>query len=136
MNEKELQEKYIQIQILQAQLEEYQKELETIAMKQTEIDALKKALSDLEEQKNKKSFSIVGHGIFVESELKNTSDVLVNVGANVLIKKSVKDALKMLEEQQAEIVKINASLVINAQGIQSKMIELQEELQKSVSKQK
>lgn len=134
MDDKELQEKYLQLQLLQAQLEEYQKEVEAIRSKLEEVEYLRESLKEFDNKQKQNSYSIIGKGIFVESDLKKDTEFLVNVGANILVKKDTKDVLKMLEEQQSQLGAINAGLTLNTQHLQAKALEIQKELQSALSK--
>jgi len=64
MDDKELQEKYLQLQLLQAQLEEYQKEVEAIRSKLEEVEYLRESLKEFDNKQKQNSYSIIGKGIF------------------------------------------------------------------------
>ena len=82
-------QKYFMLQMIDAQIKEIEKQIMELEQRSAEISSLKSSLKALGDSKNNsKSFSSLGLGIYTESEIKNTKDVLVNVGSGVLVKKS------------------------------------------------
>ena len=76
--QKEVEEKYMILQLIAGQLQEMQKQLESLEAKSGEIVGLKNSLSRLSGTKiNSKSYSSLGLGTFVESEIKNTGNVFL-----------------------------------------------------------
>ena len=51
-------------------------------------------------------------GIFVKAKLEDNKEVRVNVGSNTVVTKSVEDAVKMLQEQEAEITQYRSDTLV------------------------
>ncbi|MCD4759626.1 prefoldin subunit alpha [archaeon] len=106
-------------QLMGQQVQQIEQQVATIGMQLTELEQLKENLIELKTLKNKKIHTPIGAGIFLESELKETNNVLLNVGANVIVKKDTDSAIKLLEGQVVELKKIQE----NMQGEYDKLVE-------------
>ena len=101
LNEKELQQKYMEFQVIQQQIEQLQQQLHTLNQQLQQLELTKNNLNELTSVKSgTDSFSQIAPGIFVESTIKNTEKLLVNVGANTAVEKSVPQAIALVEEQE------------------------------------
>ncbi len=86
---KKAEQRYMILQMISSQIQELQKELESIEGKSSDLSNLRASLGTLSSTKEgAKALSPVGLGIFAESELKSTSHVFVGVGAGVMVKKN------------------------------------------------
>jgi len=132
-DEKEAEQKYIMLQMIDAQIKELEKEIEAVEQRAFEITSLKSSLKALSESKaNSKSFAPLGYGIFTESELKNTTNVLVNVGAGVLVKKTVPEADEILGKQIAQIDSVASQLTQNLTNMATRAQQIEKEIQELV----
>ncbi len=129
-DEKEVEQKYIMLQMIDAQIKELEKEVEAIEQRAFEITALKASLKALSESKaNSRSFAPLGYGIFTESELKNTANVLVNVGSGVLVKKTVPEADEILGKQVAQMDSVISQLTQNLTSLATRAQQIEHEIQ-------
>jgi len=104
--------------------------------KASDVAGLKNNLKCLAESKaGSKSFSSLGLGTYVESEIKNTETVLVNVGAGVFVKKTAKEAEEIIGKQISQLDSINAQLTENLTMLAARAQELEGELQELVGAQ-
>lgn len=128
--QKEVEEKYMILQLIAGQLQEMQKQLESLEAKSGEIVGLKNSLAKLSSAKvNSKSYSSLGLGTFVESEIKNTGNVLVNVGAGVLVKKTTSEADELASMQLAQMDAVAQRLTHNINAMSARAQELESEIQ-------
>jgi len=129
-NKKKLEEKYLMLQLLDAQIKELEKELTALEVQNKNILNLKESLSSLEKSKeNSGGFSAIGAGIYTESDIKDTKNVLVNVGAGVLVKKTISETSQLLNKQVKQSDEITKRLAANMQTLSEKAAELQIEIQ-------
>lgn len=107
MNEeeqKDMQQKYLQLQILDSQINQLQKQHRLLDEQISEITISEQGLGDLSKQKiGSEILTHISPGIFIKAGLKNNSEVIVNVGSNVAVKKPIPAAKKMLEKQITEM---------------------------------
>lgn len=90
-------------QQLMSELNYYQDLLEQVETSMTNLKNTKKSLEDFEKETSNIVLAPIANGVFVEAEIKN-KDLFVNVGSNIVSKKSVKEAIKIIEEQEKEII--------------------------------
>lgn len=85
------------------ELNYYQDLLSQVDSSLSNIKNTMSALEEFEKEKGKEVLAPIAHGVYVEAELKN-KDLFVNIGSDVVSKKSVKEAISILEEQEKEIL--------------------------------
>jgi len=106
----------IQLQYLQSTLADYQRAKITVEQLNTVDD-------------NSEILIPVGAGTFVNGSLKNTSNVLIGVGAGIVIEKTVDEAVIKLEERIKRIQENLEKMVSLGQKIQSDAEELSHKTQ-------
>jgi prefoldin alpha subunit len=104
------QQKFMEFQLLNQQMQQMQQQLHSLDNQLSELDNIKSDLISLKDQKNSKTFSSLGGGILVESEIKESDSVLLSVGANVLVKKKKEKAIELVEKQLEQLTQIKAQL--------------------------
>ena len=122
--EKEIQQKYLEFQMFQQQLEQITQYLRELDMKLGEYVLTKKGLSDLEKVKvGSEIFAPIAPGIFVKAELKDTNELLVNIGANISAIKDRSQAIKLIDRQIEAVQQTQAQL-------NDKVVQINEQAQK------
>ncbi len=100
-DEEQMKQKYMQLQLMQQQMEEVNKHLTMLAEQNAELEVSLEALQELEHTKvNNEFLAPIANGIFVKGELKDTQKLVVNVGSNVTVEKNVSEVVELLREQQ------------------------------------
>ncbi len=128
--ENKAKEKYMEFQILQQQLEQMQKYLEELNEKLAEFHQTKEALRDLEKVKqNSEVFVSVAQGIFAKAKLQNPNELLINVGANSAVAKTIPQVIEMIDTQMSEIEKIQVQIDGNVARITQRINKIFGELQ-------
>jgi prefoldin alpha subunit len=118
-------------------IEYYKQQLESIDM---QLQYLQSTLADYQRAKitveqlntvneNSEVLVPVGAGTFVNGSLKNTSNVLIGVGAGIVIEKTVDEAVIKLEERIKRIQENLEKMVTLGQKIQSDAEELSRKTQ-------
>lgn len=108
MNEKEkkefIQGKLFELQLLEKHSIEMQNQMQQLLNESQELSILEESLSDLEQIKvGKKFFSQLGSGVFVKAELNDHKNIVMNVGANILVEKPVAEAKDLIKKQIKEL---------------------------------
>ncbi len=104
MTNKELQEKYLQIQFLEQQLAQLQQQISIVEQQIMDFKQVENSLDNLSKtKKNTKLLSSLGLGIFLETRLENNKEVLMNVGSRVVVKKPIQEAKRVLKNQTEDL---------------------------------
>lgn len=102
--DKNLQEKYLEYQVLQQTLNQLYQKKSIIQNQINEFSNLKDNLDSLKKSnKNSPMYAAFGSGVFAKAELKETDTVLVNIGSNIAIERSVEDSKKLVDAQVQEL---------------------------------
>jgi len=97
-------DKYIPLQLLQQQLGQLTEYLEKLQLQQQELVTSLEALTELQKTKiNTEILAPVANGIFLKAELKDNQKLVVNVGAEVIVEKTISEVITLLEEQREKI---------------------------------
>lgn len=124
-DEAKLQEKAMKMQMVEQQMMQVQKQLQQLEGQQLDLGITKESLEDLKKtEKGTDMLSMISPGIFVKTELKGTEDVIINVGANVAVKKKLDDAKKMVENQVEEIKNLQMQLMEDMQKLNGTLMNL------------
>lgn len=102
----EEQRKLFENEIMRAHLEELDRQIADITAKQNELEFLKEGLSQLKGKKDKEMLFPMGAGILAHGKIISDEKVIVNVGANTLVEKTVPEAQKIIDAQLDELATV------------------------------
>ena len=101
MNEDQVKEKYMQFKMIQEHIEH----LQALNQQNEDIEISRNALHEMTTTElNTDLLTPIADGIFISSKLTNNKTVIVNVGSNVTVEKTIPEAIKLLQKQQKETV--------------------------------
>ncbi len=111
MSEEKLKEKYMEFQMLEQSLAQLNQRKATIENQINEFSALQESLDNLKNSENNSPmYSPLGSGVFIKSELKDTKNVLVNIGSNIAVERSIEESKKLVDKQMSELKEIISKL--------------------------
>ena len=117
-------------QFLQKQTEELENNVALIDREIEDLGNLDKNLEFLMNSKEKVTISTIGKGIHVKTTLES-KDLLVEVGAGVIVKKSPQEARSIIENQIKKLTEarfhVMNKLDIYSKTMESLMVELEQE---------
>jgi prefoldin alpha subunit len=127
--QKELQEKYFQLQVLDSQIQQLQKQHKLLEEHVSELVFAKQGLDDLSRVSiGSEILAPFSSGIFVKGVLSNNSEVVVNVGSNVAVKKNIPDAIVLLDSQLGEVREAQTNVLLELSGLTKQAMILESEL--------
>ncbi len=106
-SDEERAQKAMESQILQAQISELEKQLDEISSKKAELLFIKESLNQIKNQSNKDILLPLGSGILIRGKLTDDKKVLVNIGGNTIVEKSVDEAKQIIDKQIEEISSVS-----------------------------
>ena len=98
MNEKNQQELMFKLQMYEQQMQNIQQQIGAIEEAIIDLEKLKLGLNDLAGKTGQEILAPLGRGIFVKTELLS-EEFLVDIGGGNLVKKTIPETKKVLEEQ-------------------------------------
>ena len=129
--QKELQRKYMQMQLLKQQMNALLEEKMLIDEKVSEVAVTIDALQNLGKvKKGDEIWSGLGSGSFMRSDVKDIDRVLISVGAGVLIKEERSRAIDILRSRLDELNKIDRDLIAEINKFSDQINRLEPEIQR------
>jgi len=131
LSEEEIQQKYTQFKAIQEQIEQISQQTEWLNQQNAELDISKRALEELEKTKTQTEIlAPIANGVFIRTTLQDNEKLIVNIGANTTVEKTVPEVIKIMEEQkrQATLNLIEAEAVM--QELQQQAMKIYQEVEK------
>ncbi len=129
--QREMQQKYLELQIIDQQLKQLQKQIQTIDAQIIELNNTKANIDDLENIKPGSGVLIpVNPGIFFKGVIKNSKEFKVNVGANTVVNKSATETKELINQQINEMSDVREQLLGNMQELILQAQVVQRDLEK------
>jgi len=136
-NQAKIQEKYLELKFLEQKINQVNEQILELEKQSLTFNLLSENLEDIQKTKTgEKIFVPLGSGLFIESQLKDNKEVLINIGSDVFIKKDISEARIFIKEQIGQIEstiniidKTLQKLVLESQKLQSELKELVYEIQ-------
>ena len=131
--QQKVQEMYMEFQVLEQHIRQLQKQLEAVTQQLIELTITSSSLDEFNKTKpGKEIFVPLSSGIFAKASIKDTSGLLVNVGANVVVQKDVASTKKLIQKQMEEIKKIQEQMVGELEKLTNHAAQLEMQLQSMV----
>ncbi|MBM3303838.1 MAG: prefoldin subunit alpha [Candidatus Aenigmarchaeota archaeon] len=115
----EMQNEVILYQLLHRQLNQLSAEAESVERKAVEAAATKQSLKELKSPND--LLMPIGSGCYVHGKFSNAKQVLVDIGAGVLLPKNPADAEAFIADREAQITRLKAELQGEAAKIVNEM---------------
>lgn len=132
--QKKAQEAYLEYQALDQHIKQLQKQLEALTSQLMEMSATSMSLEEFEKIKiGREVFIPLSSGIFAKASVKDNSELLVNVGANVVVKKDVISTKKLINKQIEEMKKLHGRMLEDLEKMANRAAHIEAQLQNLVS---
>ena len=130
---KQTQQKYLELQLLDHQMSQAQKQIQMLENQVAELDIVQQSLDSFATMKpGSESFVTLTPGIFAKSELKDVKHVVVNIGAGVAVQKTIPETKMILATQSAEMRKLQEELTAQLEKLAEKAEQVEAELKKII----
>jgi prefoldin alpha subunit len=95
------QQKYLELQMMQQQIEEISKQTEELNQQLLDIEISRNALEEVgKTEVGTEILAQIANGIFVKTKLLDNEKLIVNVGADTTVEKTIPEVVEMLSEQE------------------------------------
>ena len=97
-------DRYRQLQMIQQQAEQIAEYVQKLQLQLQEIENSLEALQELKDTAlNTEILAPVANGIFLKASLQDNQKLVVNVGAEVTVEKTIPEVINLLQEQKEKI---------------------------------
>ncbi|MFH0978368.1 MAG: prefoldin subunit alpha [Candidatus Woesearchaeota archaeon] len=132
VKQEELQQKYMEFQMLDQQMKQTQKQLQALEDQVVEIIYTQQGLEELKKVKEGTEILVpVSSGIFAKAKIQKPGELIVNVGAGTAVSKTVDSTQEMLSKQLIEVQRMHQAIIEVVQKIESQMQGLEREITES-----
>lgn len=130
---KKVQENYVEFQIIGQQIKQLQKQLDMVTYRLMELSSIVNSFEDFSRITSEKEvFVPLSSGIFARASIKSTSELLVNVGANVVVAKDTASTKKLLQKQMEELKAVQKQVIGELERMTAHAMQLEARLQGAV----
>ena len=131
MEKEQMGKAMLEMSMMENQLKQLDQQLSMLEQQIMEDEKVEANLDEL--RKNGKSEVILplGGGIFTHGHMEKLDNVIVSVGANILVEKSVDDSKKMLEIRRKRMIEAREELANQVKNILQSMTHLEKGLRES-----
>ena len=102
LKQEQLREKFTQFQTLQQYIEQVEEHLTLLNKQYVDLEASKEALREFSGANLGTVLAPIANGVFIKAEAKDNQNLLINVGADTVVEKSVQQAIELFKERQKE----------------------------------
>ncbi|QQG39250.1 MAG: prefoldin subunit alpha [Candidatus Woesearchaeota archaeon] len=135
-NKEEIQEDYGKLQLAEQQIQGLHEQVEAVQHRVQEFSILTDSLDEFQDVKPGSEILVpLGPGIFAKASLKDNKELLMNVGANIVLKKKLPEVKEDIKKQVNELIELNNNLGEELQKVISRAREIQQKILSSVNKQ-
>ena len=133
MSMEQIQEKYMEFQMVDAQVNQIKEQLKALDAQATELKNLSENLDELEKvSEDSESLIPVNSGVYLKGKITDKKKVIINVGSNIMVEKDIESAKHMVESQINQISDVRVQFVDEykttvkrAKALQKEIIALQ-----------
>ena len=123
----------LRLQEAHQQSKDIDEKYQIIEQQISELQKFELTLEELEKNESKEILASLGKEVFIKSDIKDDK-LFVDVGSGILLKKSIAEAKKIIEEQSKRINKIKIQLIAEKENLSEKVKSLIEEAEKGEKK--
>ncbi|RLE96867.1 MAG: prefoldin subunit alpha [Thermoprotei archaeon] len=110
-------------------VEEVRRRIELLNATLNEVVSAKSALEELEIVEEGEELLVpIGAGVYVRTRISGKNEVLVTIGANILVEKSIEEARKYLDEREQKLRDLLQRHMSDYQSLVSRLGEIEREL--------
>ncbi len=127
--EKNQQELMFKLSMFEQQIQQLQQQIQAVEQGIVEMNTLSIGLDELKDSKGKEILAPIGRGIFAKTKLVS-EELTVDVGGGNLVKKSIPNTKKIIDEQVNKLKDVKKTLNDNLEKISMELVSVMEEKKK------
>jgi prefoldin alpha subunit len=123
-----------ELNMYKAQADALNQQIETLKATISELSLAEETLDSIKGKKQMESLVPIGAGSFLISEIKNTEEVIVGLGAGAAAKKKIEDAYESIGEQKKELETLMDKMMKDLQKISEIIVQKSPEAEELIQK--
>ena len=124
-----LQQRYMELQMIDAQIKQIQKQIQLIDNQVNELNFMQESIEEIKNVEPGTEILVpLSSGIFLKAELKDVNTALVNVGSGVTVEKTMEQTKALLAAQQNELLSYQQDLDATLAELSVRAGSIEEEL--------
>ena len=128
-SKEEIQSYLSELRIIDSHLKEFSAQIESLDQQGVELAYIQQSIDDLSENDAGCRILVpLSNGIFAKAKLEDKEGLLVNVGANVIVKKTFDETKAMMADQIDEIQKMRKTLEATIRKLVDKVKEIDKKM--------
>lgn len=133
MSEEEIQQEYFKLQMLSMQMQELEKQMTNLEDQAGQLQKLRGSVGEVKSFKQGSNIlAPISPGLYIESELRNPDQLLMNIGSEVFVPKEIKEAQDVIDSRLQRVEGDIHNLTVDFQNLSVEAQKSQEKLQKHV----
>lgn len=131
---KEMQKEMLQLGMLDGKLQELEQQMALLEKQINELQLCRLALDELKQvPQETEMLAAISPGVFVKTKLKDNNEVIINTGAKIFCKKSLKEAKDFMQRKLDEALEVYNKLSSDMNSIIQTMNLLENAIRKQTT---
>ncbi len=136
LTEEEMKERFMKFQTIQTHLEKLSEQAQLFNQHNAELDISTKAVQEIGKTKvDNEILAPVADGIFIKVKLLDNAKLVVNVGSNTTVERTVEEVVELLQKQKEEVGMKVIQVEAIMQELNSEAMKIYKEVEKEQEKQ-
>jgi len=129
MTDEDMQRKYMEMQMMGQQINQVQQQVMEAERQLLELETIKEALHELPNKKVGDEILVpINQGIYMKGQIKDTQNFIINVGSQVAVQKTAKQAQEMVESQISKLRDLHLKLASDMQTLTGTLQRMEQNL--------
>lgn len=129
----EQQEIIYRLQIMEQQLQQLQQQMQSVDKGIIELESLNIGMDEIPKSQESEIFAQIGKGIYARAKI-ISDELLVNIGENSFVNRSVSETKKMIQQQTQKLKEIKKELENNSELTNGEIMNMIQQYQDSERK--
>ena len=99
-----------ELNMYQGQADILNQQMETVQANIADLTIAQETLQTIKDKKDAETLVLIGAGSFIITEIKNTDEVIVGLGAGAAVKKKITEAEESIQEQKKDLEAVSAKI--------------------------
>lgn len=99
-----------ELNLYQGQAEVLNQQIESVRANIADLTIAEETLQTIKDQKDSETLVPIGAGSFIITEIKNTDEVIVGLGAGAAVKRKISDAEESIKQQKKELEEVSGKI--------------------------